>query len=546
MTVTGTLFPIMANWLQITIGASEVDLATMAWSGGNTEATFTLPEGTGLNQKVAGALIPLIAESHGCMGHGTTVLLDFAKPVVTRVFGCSENVGHSTAECPAGGAVNITIEGDNFGSGSAGSPIAVVLIGGNTCADTQHDNATNPHRNLTCTLPAGWGVNLGVTVVQTGQVSDSNPEATVSYEECPPSTFIDNDGACVICPSGFYSDVEGAPACTMCTKGKIANATEGAVECVDCSAGFYALSGQTACDACPSGSVAGDSGAKSCAACEGGKRANATSAAVECLDCVAGFYSGASVTACKNCPAGYVAGSEGAKSCTICDAGKHANADQNGTACVECSTGYFSASGETTCTICPAGYVAGHEGATGCASCERGKRANVATAATECVECAAGTFSQSDATTCSACPAGYVAALNGTKECTGCKLGRWAKDDARACEDCPACAEEGACATCANGVLCPGRGWWSPAAVTGSVASFNASTVLFPCLRKTSCNGTAPGCPHGDAGAALALADPNFTAITPATAFRCAEGHHGVLCAQCVKPGWFYKEGKLI
>ena len=83
---------------------------------------------------------------------------------------------------------------------------------------------------------------------------------------------------------------------------------------------------------------------------------------------------------------------------------------------------------------------------------------------------------------------------------------------------------------CDGEKLAPQMGYWSPTAHTGDTeAQFEADTELFECLTCASCNVTEP--------------PPNGTRVTPASAFQCATGHAGVLCAKC-EQGWYFKRKK--
>ena len=103
---------------------------------------------------------------------------------------------------------------------------------------------------------------------------------------------------------------------------------------------------------------------------------------------------------------------------------------------------------------------------------------------------------------------------------------------------------------CGTGMLSPIPGFWSPAMFLpaddpAALAKFETHTVVYPCLTATSCECGGNFTLHVDeaSGRRSCTAPPDGAAdvITPATAFECAAGHAGVLCASC-EPKFFYKD----
>ena len=93
--------------------------------------------------------------------------------------------------------------------------------------------------------------------------------------------------------------------------------------------------------------------------------------------------------------------------------------------------------------------------------------------------------------------------------------------------DCKPCPNTGV--ECNDGLIKALPGFWTPAQLdTIADSTFSSSTNIFRCLTKhnTSC---------------LAASRHNATVrITPATAYTCAKGHTGVLCAAC-DDGFYFK-----
>ena len=92
------------------------------------------------------------------------------------------------------------------------------------------------------------------TSCPTGTYSEVNG-ATGSCNLCPAGTSSTDYGSsssasCKTCPAGTYSN-EGATACTPCPAGSYS--LEGANTCDICQAGTYSLEGASSCSACPAG-----------------------------------------------------------------------------------------------------------------------------------------------------------------------------------------------------------------------------------------------------------------------------------------------------
>jgi len=151
-------------------------------------------------------------------------------------------------------------------------------------------------------------------------------------------------------------------------------------------------------------------------------------------------------SACAACPAGQ----HKAAGCKTADR-RHSSAsfyDPSATSCdgTACLAGQFGPTGATTaaeasCTSCPAGWsTQGATGQTACAICAAGTHSE--SGASSCTDCPAGRFqSVTGQATCTACPVGWVTgATLGHTACTLCGADRQFQDaEGQAeCKSCPA------------------------------------------------------------------------------------------------------------
>ena len=89
---------------------------------------------------------------------------------------------------------------------------------------------------------------------------------------------------------------------------------------------------------------------------------------------------------------------------TSCAAGQYLN----GTSCVSCPKGTYSAGGtETSCTSCPSGQTTDSTGATSSSACHTSRKT-----------CEAGTYVNGD--TCTPCPAGTYSSYPNASRCSSC------------------------------------------------------------------------------------------------------------------------------
>ena len=229
--------------------------------------------------------------------------------------------------------------------------------------------------------------------------------------------FVMMDGACEQsqCPCGTFSNKEGMTYCHDCGKGKYA-ANAGSTSCSTATAGHY-VDTLTACSQtdCPGGTYSSSSGASSCTKCSAGKYSSAGSS--KCTACPEGTFSSDGASYCTDCPAGSYSSGTGNTSCTVCPAGKYCTGKANQT---NCSAGkYRNVPGGTSsaaCTNCSAGYTS-------------------SAGATSCTQCSAGTYNDSAGSdSCKTCPAGYYCTGGSNK--TSCGTGKTSNAGASSSSGC--------------------------------------------------------------------------------------------------------------
>jgi len=231
--------------------------------------------------------------------------------------------------------------------------------------------------------------------------------------------------------------------------------------CLGCDAGYYLDEEWCTCKICPAGSYCPDR--KNVYQCYAGSAQGSTGATV-CAECIAGvtYQDLAGQTACKactaqQCGAGYrlyqCIGSRNTEGCGACLAGTYMGLSLHSqTACVQCEQGkYQSLRGQSAClpaTVCPANqYLTAAATATTdtqCAACvcsgENYINCPINSAAQRCSPCTGGSSapafcaagseprvvcngSQTQDTTCAACPAGKHKPSGAQKMCEVCPTG---------------------------------------------------------------------------------------------------------------------------
>lgn len=147
--------------------------------------------------------------------------------------------------------------------------------------------------------------------------------------------------------------------------------------CARCTPGKAAGVRVAACEYCPRGRFAAESGMSECSACPSGRYGGAVGGrALEasCLLCESGTSSSTPGlgTACPNCPAGTFADVPGRTVCSMCSTSHYADGAAQRTACTQCPGGRFGATpggtAESDCALyigatCPMLITAGNPGA---------------------------------------------------------------------------------------------------------------------------------------------------------------------------------------
>ena len=359
---------------------------------------------------------------------------------------------------------------------------------------------------------------------------------------CQEGTFqpASNSSQCLVCPPGSYTGQPGATACTVCLPGRH-QPLNSSSSCLLCAAGqFQPQSTGTACSPCVEGTFQAFAGASTCQSCKSGEF-QPDPAATTCLKCAKGtFHAGEArvrVGDCLNCSAGFYSGAEGATLCSPCVPGLYA--DSTGlSACAECRPGFFQdRQSGSMCHACTEGTYGSAWGSAsetlGCLPCSTGLYSNV-TGGTVCLPCAPGTFSDREGqTACLPCGAGTFMDETGWQlpECKPCAPGTYSsivgatgagfcalcdngyfssqagQTSSSVCSMCPAgtvsVANKSLCSACGSGLLCP-AGYHIP----------------IRCVTGLSCDGTRV---EADPGLLVMVKD-NCTAAIPCPA--------GTLCAE--------------
>ena len=145
--------------IDLTLASPDGTEPVLVTVGGRTcvDASWVTPDRLRCTLPPGGGIPPLsltMAGSNVRFAEGA--VLEYAVPSIARVSGC-QDVGVTTIGCAAGNT--LTIAGQNFGPTGD-----VVLVGGKPCLDVTHDLSMADLR-LTCTLPAGAGMNQEVRVL---------------------------------------------------------------------------------------------------------------------------------------------------------------------------------------------------------------------------------------------------------------------------------------------------------------------------------------------------------------------------------------------
>lgn len=292
------------------------------------------------------------------------------------------------------------------------------------------------------------------------------------------------DGDCVKCSIGWYSDLDGAMDCKQCPAGSTTShdgaKSLGACHRNNCPAGTRSVQGE--CKPCPKGTYQDSDGATTCKPCAAGTYSFSTGAtacaststcdkgyyqdptnANNCIQCAVGTYSDVKgARSCKKCPDNMWTWNKGSKECTgvACDVGKYKPSKSQG--CKACAPGTFQTRmNQARCDDCPYGKWQFSSSQNACVSnpCPAGTK--MVNNQGKCTQCGVNEISRAGAVTCSQCPTGKFRRASQT-DCvpSTCKAGTY--ETGTECKPCDAntfAPANGAtaCKPCADGLGTDGK-----------------------------------------------------------------------------------------
>jgi hypothetical protein len=327
-------------------------------------------------------------------------------PVLLSVAGCVSanvivgSVTHSVAtQCPSFGGTLITLRGERLVA-----PIQV-HIGYFQCVNVLHYNDST----LTCTVPAGTGHRLDVTVIS-GGLSTAPLQGGLSYASPSIATIIStsddlDDSGCTQEGNNLHScPRSGLTRLTITGTDfgdRDASVIIGDLPCLSVAHHDRRPHEELTC-MLPIG--AGTSKRVSVLQQNGLLGLSGPNITVSYKECPLGHFD--YLTECVPCARGTFAPQTAVESCMPCYPGTYA-AEEGATSCDSCMPGTFQGnSGAVSCTQCPPGKSQSYSRQSQCEAC----RAGTATAdkgTISCRECAVGTYQPaSEATACLLCENG--------------------------------------------------------------------------------------------------------------------------------------------
>ncbi|KAF8595531.1 hypothetical protein BDV93DRAFT_548787 [Ceratobasidium sp. AG-I] len=159
--------------------------------------------------------------------------------------------------------------------------------------------------------------------------------------------------------------------------------------------------------------------------CQSGQYLNGST----CTNCNPGYYCTGGTAGQTACPAGTYnnqPSSSGSGSCQTVQCGYYpTGGNSDGTASTgqsACGSGYYSAAGSTSCTVCPAGNYCNASTTCSPTPCDPGTYAAGTGSAQQCQNCPAGTFNNSYGNTscCQCCAGWYNSGNNNHTNCQQC------------------------------------------------------------------------------------------------------------------------------
>jgi len=276
----------------------------------------------------------------------------------------------------------------------------------------------------------------GTTIAMFSLVTSGAPDMSVSDSECEQYAISNgltwyglysgtsNPDGCFLQYSTVYYNANGG-SCSVNPNSKcIQKATSG---CNLCPAGSDSVPYSSECFTCPDGESSIPGGR--CTNCLAGQFQVGGSG---CTDCTSGYQDENGAAACKDCPIGSLAASEGGTSvsvCTLCTASYHlvgntcticpgGKTSVTGDPCTDCPVGKYGQSG--VCQNCHAGQYQDDEGESSCELCPDGK---TSVPGDPCTDCPVGKYGQSGV--CLDCPFGNYQDDEGESSCKLCPQGTY-------------------------------------------------------------------------------------------------------------------------
>ncbi|GMH92878.1 hypothetical protein TL16_g12477 [Triparma laevis f. inornata] len=193
-----------------------------------------------------------------------------------------------------------------------------------------------PSHCETCTAGT-YAAGEGFASCSTCNPGTSCGEGATEMETCQAGSASGaGSSSCTICPKGSYSSASGASACVTCDAGKYC--PQGATEMQTCPSGKYSNTGASSCTTCSEGSYSSDeNGPTECLTCQAGT--SCPGGSIQATLCRKGRFSNFGATFCTPCPPYTIAPESSASACSACDYNLVANDER--TECI-CQQGYYT------------------------------------------------------------------------------------------------------------------------------------------------------------------------------------------------------------
>jgi len=275
----------------------------------------------------------------------------------------------------------------------------------------------------------------------------ADPRETQTYVQCRPcrpGTYSTGDswvGACQVCPSKTYQDLQGQGGCKPCLSG--------AKEKL----------GMPVCEPCPVPTAVQDG---ECRPCPPGTFFSAFLGEPRCLPCPNNMWSDVDSDGCRLCPANSVGPGGSTLAGCRCNAGLEMRVEARIPYCGACAAGKYAAQGGNVCVACRNGTFSAQAGAGACTACPS---YGVAWGgATACKSCALPTVPSGDGGSCVTCPAGYYCGIG---KVYACPLGTYStKTGLTSKGQCPLCPRNSFCRSPLTIQACPANTWSPSGSVT--------------------------------------------------------------------------------